>query len=83
MGLVVVIVLVVLVVLLVLVVLMVLLVLLVLVVLVVLVVLTDGSCGCHSSRSRGWITHRFWETSLDSLQENRLDKMPTRSATKT
>ena len=30
-----------------------------------------------------WITHRFWETSLDSLEENRLDKMPTRSATKT
>ena len=30
-----------------------------------------------------WITHRFWETSLDSLRKNRPDKMATRSAKKT
>ena len=33
--------------------------------------------------SKTRITHRFWETSLDSLEKNRLDKMATRSATKT
>ena len=35
------------------------------------------------STSHFRITHRFWETSLDSLRKNRLDKMATRSATKT
>ena len=29
------------------------------------------------------ITHCFWETNLDSLEKNRLDKMATRSATRT
>ena len=29
------------------------------------------------------ITHRFWETNLDSLGKKRLDKMATRFATKT
>ena len=35
------------------------------------------------SLEKNRITHRFWETSLDSLEKNRLDKMATRSATKT
>ena len=37
----------------------------------------------HSDHSPFGITHRFWETSLDSLRKNRLDKMATRSAKKT